>query len=856
MKTAGRVLLVLVLLMMGALSGAPGAAAQEIPGSAVTVAGKGAFANLKVTVSQTSELIGQVVKVSWTGGDPTPGTEFESNFLQIMQCWGDEPGPDRTQCQYGVTNRGNFNLGNRRLQQFRVDPQEQVFDPLEQANSLVFWPAGGTRPTALLDTGAANPYLDTQITNEVPFARSRPSGDGEAFFEVQTFRQSAGLDCGKAVTTGDVVRGKSCWLVIVPRNQTDVDGLANTRLESSPLSKTNWDQRLQVELDFLPVDQACPLGAAERPIRGHEPVLEAISRWQPALCAGGGSIFSYTQFTDDLARNDVLGGNPGVLDIVANPADPEQVLPSRPVVYAPVALAGTAIAFSVDRQALGRVEDPLNGARFEEMNLTPRLVAKLLTQSYRDANSGAGDPLQTTFLAGNPSSLTRDEEFLKYNPLYRDRDSTNRPVEALVQISVADSTSQLWSWVLGDADARAFVTGTADESGMVVNPANAGLTAPVPNFPRNDQSCNLIPLPGTDGVRLCTSDERQYANDMHQAARSASRGDTLGRTPSSINDVTKRISFVANPRQPPGKSGLLAVADAASAARYGLPTARLAKASPQLNAVRDVGRDFVAPTTESLLAGLAAMKPSAVPGVLQPDPLTTDPAAYPLTFLSYAATAPSAITREAGTDYATFLDYAVGPGQTPGLAAGSLPVGYAPLPEALRAQTRAAAATIKAQAGIPIVGETIPTDTPTGTNTTGSGTTGTTTGGATASGSGSPAAARTAAAPLSPAAAAGVGSIPGLGAAVPPAPVAGAPAPAAPVGAAEPAAVVRRTPGLPAPAGVGALLIALLVCGGLAAVLAPLAHYVGAGRSTPAPGPDDQTGKQVAVRGGGLSHAN
>src|SRR5262249_16020002 len=81
------------------------AAADPAQGdSSVTMSGKpdGPFKDLRVTVSQTKNLINQVVKVSWIGATlTTPLTGFDINYLQIMQCWGDDPGPDRTQCQLG-----------------------------------------------------------------------------------------------------------------------------------------------------------------------------------------------------------------------------------------------------------------------------------------------------------------------------------------------------------------------------------------------------------------------------------------------------------------------------------------------------------------------------------------------------------------------------------------------------------------------------------------------------------------------------------------------------------------------------------------------------------------------------------
>lgn len=173
---------------------------------------------------------------------------------------------------------------------------------------------------------------------------------------------------------------------------------------------------------------------------------------------------------------------------------------------------------------------------------------------------------------------------------------------------------------------------------------------------------------------------------MHDAGRSSSRGDTKAVQPVVDNNV---VTTAKVDRQAPGQRALLAVVDAATASRYSLPTASLLNAAGK----------FVAPTTASLLAAEAAMKDGPVAGVLAPNPSTTDPAAYPLTALSYAATAPSTLDVASGKDYAAFLRYAGGPGQEPGIASGQLPFGMVPLPDKLKAQTIAAAATVEAQAG-------------------------------------------------------------------------------------------------------------------------------------------------------------
>src|SRR6185312_8981901 len=117
-----------------ALSGAGLASADGgPPDSAMTLPGKNEFANLQVTVSQTKNLINQVITVSWKGGVPTqPVTGgFSTNFLQIMQCWGDDSaGPDRTQCQFGGGVAANLQAGSwtrsRQVTYPFTDPNEKL----------------------------------------------------------------------------------------------------------------------------------------------------------------------------------------------------------------------------------------------------------------------------------------------------------------------------------------------------------------------------------------------------------------------------------------------------------------------------------------------------------------------------------------------------------------------------------------------------------------------------------------------------------------------------------------------------------------------------------------------------------
>jgi hypothetical protein len=812
---ARRVMVGLLAMMIGAAviafsgpapaSAAPGDGASD---SAMTLSGEpgGPFANLKVTVGQTKNLINQIITVSWSGGAPTLpiSGQFGVNYLQIMQCWGDDPrGPDRTQCQYGglrtqssptagswVRSR-QVNYGNL------VDPDESIKQsPGSIDNVFVpFWAVGKDKPGPPA-TSDSNDYFDSQVTNEAPVARTHGDGTGQEFFEVQTVRQAAGLGCGDPVPTAGITSGRKCWLVVVPRNNVEVDGSTHSgdgidRLNSSPLSQSNWDHRIVFPLEFLPVDQTCPIGAAERRVIGHELATDAVGRWQPALCGGGGALYSYTQLSDDVVRTQVSTGTTPGLALLTNPIPPDQAPPEHPLIYAPVALSGLAIAFNIEHQPEpgAPVTDlQLDGQRFTSMKLTPRLVAKLLTQSYQSAVTGVQD-----YLKDNPNGLTVDPEFLDLNPEYKGFSFYIQPPDALVQLGNSDLTSLLWTWIKNDPGANEFVNGTAD-NGMVVNPNNRGIPLPTASYPRNDQSCIDTNLGQGITGRNCTLDAHPFTNDMHDSGRSASRGDSQARTTTLANDG-KTPSSTKVDRQAPGHRALLAVVDAATANRYSLPTAALLNAAGK----------FVTPTTASLLAGEAAMKPSAVAGVLAADPGAADPAAYPLTALSYAVTSPSTLDARQGKDYATFLRYAAGAGQQPGIEPGQLPLGMAPLPDALKAQTKAAAATIEAQAGKPgpspltqqqasIGGVAGP-----GANSTGNPGAVAGSGVTTASlGNGSGAASS--------------GARP---------PSVNSPSANAPNLIQQPVASTRRTPALPAPA-VGALLLTLLIGGVLAATSSPV----------------------------------
>jgi hypothetical protein len=473
----------------------------------------------------------------------------------------------------------------------------------------------------------------------------------------------------------------------VPRDNLEVDGTTRrgvttqTGLVSSPLSMSNWVNRIVVPLSYQPVGNACAIGAAERPTSGDEQITEAMSQWQPALCLNTTAVYGFSQLTDDLSRQELSAPDPGLV-FLSRPLAASALPPTKKPLYAPVALSGLAIAFNIESQSSFSAPAAVrqrNGVRITSLNLSPRLVAKLLTQSYRD-----GVVPGATDVNGNPADLTTDPDFLALNPDFKPLTFSSGIAGMLAPLSPSDATQELWEWVNSDPGASKFIQGEPDPWGMKVNPNYVGLGLPRDDYPKVDPACQQFPAPQTP---LCSLDWFPYAATMHAGARAASRGDLLLRTTWGFGG--NPATWGATPAEPEGQRAVLSVADVATATRDGLPMANLCD---------DSGGNCVSPTTDSLLAGAGGMVDSGVNGVVVPVPGDMPKGAYPLTTLTYAATVPTELSIGEAKDYAALLKYVVGPGQATGNKPGQLPLGYVPLPQAMQQQTVAAANTIVAVA--------------------------------------------------------------------------------------------------------------------------------------------------------------
>ncbi len=760
------VLAPLAIVVAATSVAATAAGADPIPGSQgtdtslpatdsqVTVKGRGRFADLTITVNQTENLTNQAVSIDWDGGTQTtqgPG-RFGAHYLQIMQCWGDpdgtvaeNPGPPPEQCVQGAVGGTHGGLPgglyppgfalSRVISRSTWDNYDPAVGVLDTRTTNVWRPFRAvdgtvvdiqTDPTFNPSAGGGNfwlnPYFGIVTTNEIVSAASGPDGSGAELMQVLTGVQSSGLGCGQTVQPDDSGRKMpQCWIVIVPRGAPAEENVGTpfevnadqNGVVTSPVAPAAWGNRIAIPIEFNPVDSPCSIADEERRIAGNELALAAVASWQPSLCASGDlPPYSYASVGDLNARQQLTRGAQGAPGLVAisRPIPPESAPASNPVVYAPLSLSGLVIGFNVERYpkpSAPEAAQRLAGVRVADLNLTPRLVAKLLTQSYSQQLSIIQPP-RYEWLRSNPPHLGQDPDFLRFNPEFELLQIANARTFSGLQLPAgnSDAALQVWEWVLADPEARAWLDGTADEWGMRVNPlyatsAEANPTGlafgdPVPSsFPKGDPYCYQAPPRGSGNSivppALCGTDWMPYARGFADAAlitRVASDGARIVE-----NSFAQSASEVWARELPQflGRRAILSLTDTPSAAQFGLQTARLSRAGDNRG-----DRVFIAPDAAGLIAGVKSMEAGDEPSVLEPSPTSIPPDAYPLTALTYAAIAPLALDAAARSDYAAFIEYAADQGQEPGLEPGKLPIGYTPLPFALRIEALFAAFVVRA----------------------------------------------------------------------------------------------------------------------------------------------------------------
>ncbi len=745
-------------------------AATEQPARDVSSGHFGEMKNLSISVSQTSGLIDQAISVSVTGFATGVGTRdstrlngssvFASNaqnFLQAMQCWGDPKADNfRQTCQWGgrYTPSGNNGLGSSafpdttlRVGTIDIDPNNTnaVDNPFVtvQDKSVAGKPVAGGY--AILD------YFNPATSNEVTTARVGIDGTGSFDFEPQTADTAPQLGCG---TEGHL----RCWLVVVPRgtvfggdnkcsqfpdpagdgSTTYTKWQKNALQAGSPVNPNcdYWDNRVVIPLDFAPVGSRCAVGSAEQRVIGSQLMVGAMSSWQPDLCSKQKTTYSFSTNPDSVARHQLLEGQAAVA-YSSQPLSPgeqttneaRQTLATTKLSYAPVAVSGVAIAFLAE----------FDEGRQTQLNLSPRLVAKLLTQSYgfQVPVSTSDDPSKPVAHLTVPKNTSRpyrllsdDPEFQKLNPDTA-RFFQQNPSIVLPGPSGSDAVRQVWKWLEADKDAAAFLAGTPDEWGMGINPyylpfgdaralvpsfdakgdyvlaGGARALSPVglKNIDDSPLSLSTVPLDTFIKADLTKSplvlvngqvrpfDSIQFApyvDNLLGAARTAFRADPNSKTiwdPTKFNPAGEKGDWVSSGAQVPGQKFMIAITDTPSAARYGLNIASIRAANSMT---------LTDPTKEGLSIALAALRPTSDERVTQVDPAAVAAPGYPLTVVTYADVNLTLSTAANRKSISSLIAQITTTGQVPGTEPGQLPAGYLPITGAMAAQAAQSVTVIRA----------------------------------------------------------------------------------------------------------------------------------------------------------------
>ena len=724
------------------------------------------FKNITVSVSQTTDLLDQAIRVNFAGFASGTRSYFREgveatnamNYVQAMQCWGDPADINfRQTCEWGgrAFTQGN-GLGNTVISDnaMRVGPLDN--DPSNPSDhDIPFKTVDGQiisgKPHLVNNVSQYDilQFFGPATTNEVTSARVGADGSGFFDFEAQSATTSPQLGCGSSSAH------LRCWLVIVPRGTVfggdgvECSGILDPANDFNPYAKGRpnsvqggspindlcdyWDQRIVVPLDFAPTTQSCAVGSTETRVVGSQLMVSAMTSWQPSLCQNVKSTFSFSTNPDSVARIQVLENNTGSPNIAysgypvssgeLDTEDDRTLFSKTRLQYAPVAISSVVIGF---------LAEPANG-RVDKLNISPRIMAKLLTQSYKfTVPSNSSDPARNFahLAAANLryNYLNQDPDFQALNP-DNFNEFTGNPAILLPGPSGADAIKQVWRWILADTDAVDFLNGKPDPSGMTVNPyylpkGAPGTTIPyylddnkndlgnnpvqkvvgltnldgtpqklsdivLDSFPKDDES--LVPLQLTlEKSRFDTIQFAPYTQDLLTGARQAFRADPNSKTlwdATKLNAAGETGDWVSSGVQLPGSKFMITITDSPSAARYSLSTAGIEVPNSTVIAHAD---------GTGMTNALAALAPTTVNGVTQVDPKLVPSTGYPMTMVTYAAVNVTKAPAASRALIASMLNQVTTTGQVSGTALGQLPPGYLPLTEAMKAQASTAATAIQA----------------------------------------------------------------------------------------------------------------------------------------------------------------
>jgi hypothetical protein len=661
-----------------------------------------------VTVSPTTDLVSQVVHVSWANFTPT------LNMASVSP----EPNADD-----GDSGEG--------------DPNELYNVAVYECRGTV--PQGGPGPfDGNFVTGNCYSLTDTTQVQATAGAANgvvgftSPNGTGQANIYVEAGDQNSFLHCGDT---------SPCSLVVVPNwgGREPYESLTEDCSDHSwdhggPIgppfqmgaytflgAACSWGDRIVVPLSFAPSTTDCPTNAAPAFQAAGSPMMEAaMEQWQARWCTGKSALsFGYTSEDEYTARQEFLTGSGALsasvdMALVTQPAtdsDSNGALPAaRHYTYAPLANSAVAFAYYID--------NPSTGEPYTNLVLNARLAAKLLTQSYAlnfdctqtppfnepkpPAASSTCDPA----VSHNPDTIFDDPEFFTLNGGDTKDNTKNFPNDGsfpdtlygsflpTVVSGTSDMTYELTGWIESDPDAHAFLGGQRETGGstsMAVNKYYRDIAYPTSQFETLDTGWSTEPTKAPGGDDESMQAAWNPVNGLDNVATDLATYDPTSDNPTPICALSSAQctgnTGYENPRLPGeylGQDNMTAVVAESQAAADAFPVFRLVNAAGKA----------VAPTSASILAAVSQMKTN-------PDGITQsmnfankNPDAYPLTMVDYAMVPTCGLSRATASAISAFLTDVATKGQTPGYLPGQLAPGYAPLNSHQLAQLKTAASRV------------------------------------------------------------------------------------------------------------------------------------------------------------------
>jgi len=307
-------------------------------------------------------------------------------------------------------------------------------------------------PVSLADCFSAEPFPDLANGNRL-LDSTAADGTGSAQFEVRPASNLPQLDCSAT---------NPCSILVYENDALPIQA------GSLPAA------RVVIPITFAPSQADCPtITDFDVRVDGSATSAGLFYAWAAQICQGDSSVvLDYTETSSTTGRENFLSG---LIDfgVTALPATEEELShhpDHREYSYAPVAASAVVVAYNLT--------DPFTGLRIENLVVSPRLVARLVTNS-------------------SVETFVRDRELLNINPTVRF--PTNGINRILVRAERNAATTILTSWMSADPEAQKFLADT-DTWRVRLNASYVGYSYPRDAFELVDNDPGYLPRQGQKSI--------------------------------------------------------------------------------------------------------------------------------------------------------------------------------------------------------------------------------------------------------------------------------------------------------------------------------------------------------------------